>query len=498
MKTVHSTRREFIGNMSGVLALGALGFPNVVAGNKKPLNIMLITADDLRCEDLGCYGGTVKGLTPHLDKLADEGMRFDHAHVNVGICMPSRISLATGLYGHNSGAMGFMFAREGTPHVVDSFRQSGYAAGLFGKTKHSSARPDVEWDMSVARSELGDGRNPEIYANKCKKFIDQCKTDNKPFYMMVNSHDPHRPFQKPGAPIRGAAKPSALYTPEQVDVPGFLPDLPGVRTELSHYLNSVKRLDDTVGAVLKVLEESGQADNTLVMFISDNGIATPFAKCNCYVASTRTPWIARWPNQIKAGSVNDKDFISGIDFLPTVLELAGLPALTKQDGRSFAPLLRGKQQDQREWVFTQIDSKAGNGYVPMRCVQNKEYGYIFNAWADGKYSYRNNNEGMTMRAMNEAAKTDPAIQHRVNLFRKRCLEELYDLKNDPDCLNNLIDDPKHTAIKEKMHKKLESYMRESTDSLLDAFLNRYDKEKRQAAMRIAKKSGTGDNGKKKK
>ena len=489
---LHShNRRQFLSAVGGACAYGALGFPLLgLGGNKKPLNVLFITADDLHCESLGCYGGTLKDLTPNLDRLASQGMRFERAHVNIGICMPSRIAIATGQYGHNSGAMGFMHARNGTPDVVSTLSAAGYKTGVLGKVPHSSATINTAWDFVKVRNELGDGRNPDKYAQFTKSFIESAQQENQAFYLMVNAHDPHRPFQKPNAPKNGAAAPSKLYKPDEVAVPGFLPDLPGVREELSHYLNSVKRLDDTVGAVLKVLDASGAADNTLVMFISDNGIATPFAKCNCYLASTRTPWIARWPGVIKANSVNSDDFISGIDFLPTVLAATQQAALPKLDGQSFLPLLQGKQQTGREWLYTQIDSKAGNGYVPMRCVQNQRYGYIWNAWSNGKARYRNNNEGACMKAMNQAGKSNPQIQARVDLFRHRVHEELFDLKNDPDCLHNLIDDKKYKNIRQELATKMQDYMTSSNDSILDAFKHRYDDQKRQQYLAVAKQSGS--------
>jgi N-sulfoglucosamine sulfohydrolase len=171
-----------------------------------------------------------------------------------------------------------------------------------------------------------------------------CRRKEKPFYLMVNSHDPHRPFHIPGKPIKNAKEPSKTYTRDDVHVPGFLPDLPGVRGEISHYLNSVRRLDDNFGKTMLALKESGFDKNTLVMFLSDNGIAVPFAKCNAYLAGTHTPWIVRWPGVVREGSVDKEHFISGIDFFPTVLEAAGLSIPDGLDGFSFLPLLKGRKQ----------------------------------------------------------------------------------------------------------------------------------------------------------
>ena len=477
-------RRNFLKTIglsaASVLAAGPFGQGS--NSRKRKLNILLFTADDLHCNSVGCFGGKVPGLTPNLDAFAAEGLRFENAHVNVAICQPSRGVLATGRYGHNSGIMGFMHTQRDIPTIMQTLRNSGYLTGVLGKVGHSTPHADYKWDFVHDQQELGNGRDPELYYGYCKEFLTRCRGEGKPFYLMVNSHDPHRPYHIPGKPIEGAKEPSKTYKPNEVEVPGFVPDLPGVREELSYYLNSVRRLDDTFGKAMQALRESGLDDNTLVMFLSDNGIAIPFAKCNAYLASTRTPWIVRWPGIVQRGTVDAEHFISGIDFFPTVLEAADLPIPKGLDGFSFLPLLKGGRQSGRDRVFSQIDMKAGGDAVPMRCVQNKRFGYIFNPWADGKFWYRNNNEGLTMKAMVEAAKGDPQIAERVNMFRHRAIEEFYDLGKDPDCLNNLVDNSEYKDDLRKMQNELHEWMKETRDPLLTAFENRTSVEKRTSAL----------------
>lgn len=460
-----------------LIAASAEAANAAVGDTQRPLNVMLLMADDLHCQSVGAFDGKIPDLTPNLDRLASQGMRFSRAHVNAAICQPSRGVLATGRYGHNSGVMGFMHTDRDIPTVMETLRTAGYLTGILGKVGHSTPKADYQWDFAHDQKELGAGRDPQIYYQYCKEFFQRCRKENKPFYFMVNSHDPHRPYHIPGRPIKGAVEPSRTYKPEEVPVPGFVPDLPGVRQELSYYLNSVRRCDDTFGRVLQALEESGFASNTVVVFLSDNGIAIPFAKCNAYLASTRTPWIVRWPGVVEPGSTDREHFISGIDFFPTVLDALHLPPADGLDGTSFLPLLRGEPQAGRDRVFTQIDRKAGGDAVPMRCVQDAEMGYIFNAWADGTHVYHNNNEGMTMRAMNEAAKTDPFIAGRVHVFRYRTPEELYDLKNDPDCLKNLIDDPDYRDRADRLRRELLVWMKQTGDPLTPAFENRGNPEK---------------------
>jgi N-sulfoglucosamine sulfohydrolase len=449
---------------------------------KGRLNILLFTADDLNCDTVGCFGGKVPGLTPNLDAFAAEGLRFEHAHVNAAICQPSRGILATGRYGHNSGVMGFMHTTRDIPTIMQTLRDAGYLTGILGKVGHSTPKASYRWDFMHDQNELGNGRDPELYYRYCREFLARCRREERPFYFMVNSHDPHRPYHIPGKPIAGAKEPSKTYTPAGVPVPGFVPDLPGVREELSYYLNSVRRLDDTFGKTMQALQESGLAENTLVMFLSDNGIAIPFAKCNAYLASTRTPWIVRWPGVVKRGTLDRQHMISGIDFFPTVLEAVGLSVPPGLDGFSFLPLLQSGTQSGRDQVFTQIDMKAGGDAVPMRCVQNQRLGYIFSPWSDGQFVYRNNNEGLTMKAMVEAARTDLRVAERVRMFRYRTFEELYDLQNDPDCLNNLVDKPDRQGDLDHMRSELHAWMKRTHDPLLPAFENRTDPEKVKAVL----------------
>jgi N-sulfoglucosamine sulfohydrolase len=458
-----------------VLLMAALLSVLLSAAHAERPNILLFTADDLHAGSLGVYGGRPTDLTPNLDAFAAEGMLFTRAHVNAAICAPCRAIIATGRYSHRSGAMGFMPAREDVPDIVTTLKAAGYHTGILGKVGHSTPKKSMEWDYHFDQKALGNGRNPDLYYRRSQAFLNECRDAEKPFYFMVNSHDPHRPYCNPEKLTKGAAMPSRIYKPRDVDVPGFLPDLPGVRAELATYLNSTRRLDDTFGKVMQALKESGKAGNTLVLFITDNGIAVPFAKCNAWFHSSRSPLLVRWPGVVNPGSRDDKHFVSVVDFFPTFLEATAAKGPDGLDGRSFLSLLKGQTQARREYVFTQIDSKAGGAAVPMRCVQNKNFGYIYNPFSDGKYWYRNNNEGKTMAAMNQAASTDPAIQARVDLFRYRVPEEFYNLKNDPDCLHNLIDNPAHAEELKTLQTELVAQMKKTGDPMLAAFLNRNDR-----------------------
>lgn len=435
---------------------------------EKPLNILLITADDLGYEALDFLGGTVADVTPNLSKLASESLSFKRAHVNIAICAPSRSIIGTGRYGHNSGCFGFNKLPKDIPTVYSTFQKNGYLTGILGKVSHSTCDLKFTWDFVRDYARLGAGRSPTKYHDYAEEFFARCKKSGKPFYFMVNSHDPHRPFHNPEKPMKNAEIPSRIFSPEEVPVPTYLPDLPAVRKELSHYYNSIRRLDDTVGRVLEALEKSGFADNTLVLFMTDNGSAFPFAKANTYLASTRTPLLVRWPGVTKSG-VDDTHFVSEVDFFATFTDAAGISVPDGMDGRSLVPLLKGGKEDGREYVFTQIDYTIGGPPKPMRCIQDENFGYIFNAFSDGKFNYRNNNEGLTFKAMQEAGKTDPAIQERVDMFRHRIPQEFYDLKKDPGCTVNLIDSVEHQEAITKFQTRLREWMVETKDHCISAF-----------------------------
>lgn len=446
-------------------------------------NVLLITADDLGHEAVDFLGGRVPGVTPNLTRLAAESLSFEHAHVNVAICAPSRGVIATGRYGHNSGLFGFNKLSRPVPTVFGAFQAAGYLTGILGKVSHSTPDLSFKWDFVHDYGELGAGRSPTRYHAYCTEFFALARRQKKPFYFMVNSHDPHRPFHDPQKPMRQAEAPSRLFSPEEIAVPGYLPDLPGVRQELAHYYNSVRRFDDTLGKVLQALNESGASRETLLVLITDNGSAFPFAKANTYLASTRTPCLFRWPGVTTPGQVDRTHLVSEVDFFPTFLEAAGLEPPQGLDGRSLVPLLRGEKQAGRDLVFTQIDYTIGGPAKPMRCVQSRRYGYIFNAFSDGRFAYRNNNEGQTMKAMVRAGRTDPAIRARVDMFRHRVPQELYDLESDPACTRNLIDSPEHHEVAVKLQARLRDWMVATHDHCLPAFDARNDPEKLAALVK---------------
>jgi len=452
--------------------LGAAGGAALAAAAARP-NILLITADDMNWDTPGAFGGRVPGLTPNIDGLARSGMRFERAHVTVAVCQPSRSVLMTGRYPHRNGAEGFQPIRQDVPTLQESLRDAGYTNGILSKVEHLAPRTKFCWDYAAEQAELGRGRDPQAYYRRAKEFLAQAAAAKRPFFLMANSNDPHRPFAGSDQELKsfgGHADYTRRIEPEQAIVPGFLPDIPEVRREVAEYMTSAHRCDQTVGAVLRALAESGLERNTLVMFLSDNGMSFPYAKTNCYRNSTRTPWIARWPGVTRAGAVNRGDFISGVDFTPTVLEAAGLKRIEGVDGRSFVDLLRGgTDAARRDHVVTVFHETSAHRRYEMRCLQTARYAYLFNPWSDGKLAFRNESQnGRTFAAMRAAAASDPKIAARVDFFLHRTREEFYDLSADPDALDNRIGDAKLKPEIDRYRRRLLEWMRTTGDPLAEA------------------------------
>ena len=443
----------------------------------EPLNFLLITADDLEWSSVGVYGSSVDDITPNLDRLASQGVRFTNAHVTIAVCQPSRQTLVTGRYPHNNGAPGFHPIADDVPILQESLRQAGYLNAIVGKARHMQPTERFGWDLGpdpenpgagVWMEDLGQGRDIELYKQYVSRFLDKARTEERPFWLNLNTHDPHRPFFGMGAekwdyPV------SREYSPDEIEVPGFLPDLPEIREELAAYFTSAHRADDIIGAVLDLLDEAGYGDNTLVMFLSDNGASFPFSKANTYLNSTKTPWIVRFPGTIAPGTVDTTHFISGIDYMPTILEAAGLAEVENMDGHSFLSILSGERQVWRNSVFTEFNKPFSGISLHMRGIQNKDFGYIYNPFHSHEQVRMDSMSGLTWKAMVEAGKTNPEIQKRVDLFRDRVPEELYAYRNDPDGLVNLIDDPEYADVLRALRQELANEMFMTRDSLLTQF-----------------------------
>jgi len=436
-------------------------------------NVLFITLDDLSWDSVGAYGSGVPDVSPNIDRLASQGLRFQQAHVTVAVCQPARAAWMTGRYPQNSGVLGFNPIDPGVPTLPETLRSHGYLTGILGKFKHVVPGRPQAFDIRHGGAEMRDGRSAALYARFSSEFLAEAQRSGKPFFLMVNSHDPHRPFDSrvPAGQRRGGyPAPSRIYAPEEVVVPGSLPDLPDVREDLARYYSSVRRADDIVGAVLQVLDDSGYAKSTLVVLQSDHGASFPFSKAGVWRSSTRVPYIVRWPGVVEPGAVDTEHLLGGVDFAPTILAAAGLPPLPGSEGRSFLPLLQGRSLDGFDRVYTQFDVTASGHAYPMRAVEDARYGYIWNGWADGETAFDSATQrSLTVPALLRAAEHDPAIAARVRHLEYRSREEFYDYQEDPDALSNRIHDPELASQVAALRAALLRHLTESRDPELAHF-----------------------------
>lgn len=445
--------------------------------NDRP-NILLITADDMDAGSPSSFGGPA-GITPNLDRLADEGIRFARAHVVAAVCQPSRSAIMTGLVPHRNGAEGFEPINDGVTLLTELLSAEGYELGILGKVGHIAPVERFGWNFVRQMEQLGLGRDPAKYASATAEFLNQA--GDKPWFLMANAHDPHRPFHgsadeaaKWSEEARSAIPaPSQTYDAADAVPPGFLPDLDGVRSEYAQYLASVRRCDDVVGAVLGALDASGHGEHTLVIFLSDNGMAFPFAKANCYLRSTLTPLIMRWPGHIAPGTVDDHSLVSSLDFFPTITGILGLPADDDLDGLPLQGLLEEGRELGRDTMFTVFHETSGKKRFEMRCAQDRRFGYIWNQWAGSGRTYKAENmDGLSWPAMTAAAQTSAEVAGRTEFYLHRAAEELYDLTVDPNGLRNLADDPDHADVIADFRQRVGRWMAEHGDPQTKTFTNR--------------------------
>jgi len=337
-------------------------------------------------------------------------------------------------------------------------------------------------------------RSPEGLYRGTKELIAEAVKQNKPFFLHLNTSDPHRPwpgsvdevdmlkrlekeFGKKPSPMRPYPR---NYSPYEVPVPGYLPDLPGVRVDLAQYYSALHNADKTVGRIIDALKEAGAWEDTIVICFADQGASLPTSKQNLYPVSTRIPLIIRWPGVTRPGSVVHASMVSIIDIMPTLIEGLGLPNVADMEGRSFLGLMRGNGSGGRDHIFTSYNyAYPGVQAFPMRAVQSKDFIYIYNAWhgesnVDPKHRLRYDGNidpltGLCWKSMKEAAASDPDLAKRVEFIIDRAPEEFYDLQKDPYCLDNRIADASHSSRIAEMRRMLEEQMERTKDPLLAKF-----------------------------
>ncbi len=425
-----------------------------------PPNLVLIIADDMNWNDCGAYGHPAI-RTPNIDGLAHDGLRFKHAWLTTNSCSPSRSSILTGKYPHNTGAEQLHWPLPvGSETFAQKLKANGYYTAAAGKW-HLGEEVRDHFDRIYEASKAGfvlpagrDGKSEKMVAAQpsgCEDWENaiEDRPRDKPFFLWLAALDPHRAY------TAGTIDPP--HKTEDVIVPPHLPDTPEVREDLRLYYDEIGRLDSYVGKVIQKLESQGVSDNTVVLFISDNGRPFPRDKTSLYDGGIRTPWIAKWPKQIAAGETTDA-LVSSVDIASTFLELTiGSGKLLPGDGKSFADVLADSKKGHREFAFAEDHWHDYEDHA--RCVVTPQYKLIRNDYVDLPATpSADAGRGLTWQAMLklEAAGKLPAHQ-RSCFISPRAPWELYDLQRDPGELHNCVEDPAYASVREKLTNALSQW-----------------------------------------
>lgn len=429
-----------------------------------PPNILLIVSED-NGPELGSYGDPYV-RTPQLDALARDGVRFSRAYVAQAGCSQSRAAFLTGLYPHQNGQIGlatwrFRLFREDTPNLVTELQRAGYRTGIIGKL-HVNPASAFPFDFARIPGANFQRKDLKAYAANAREFIAE---SDRPFFLSVNYPDAHRPFLNdadglPQAPLTGSdVKPLAYM--------GI--DFPALRTETAGYYNSLSRLDSLIGDLLEVLQHSGKANRTLIVYLGDHGADLFRGKRTSYEGGVRIPLIIQWAGGQEPGQVRD-ELVSTIDLMPTLLAAAGAEAPTGLRGRSLLPLIAGESVDWRKRLFTEFHLHSNHNYYPQRTVRDERYKLIQNLMPDQVnpgYDFtagRFYSEDELGKALDEAPER---VREAYARMRKPPEFELYDLERDPYELENLAPDPDHQSVLTELKEALLEWRSETADPFLD-------------------------------
>lgn len=464
-------RRDLLVSAAGVVLGAALpasatlpAQPSSTRSSQPRKNVLLLIADDQGL-DAGCYGTDVK--TPHIDALARRGTRFTNAFAAVSSCSPSRSVLYTGLYSHTNGMYGLAHdvhnqaLLDGIQTLPVLLKKAGYATALVGK-KH--VRPDsaFAYDAELAPEKSG-VRDVAFMASESARFIRGA--GDQPFFVTVAYSDPHRAATDYGNDRDWPRVQRVRYDPAKVRLPSHLPDLPEVRQDIAEYYESVSRLDSGIGLLLDELTAAGHADDTLVIYLSDNGRPFPGAKTNLYDPGLHLPLIIHAPGAA-GGAVNDA-MVSWIDIAPTLLDWTGAAGPTRAlPGRSLIPLLGKAGAAGWDHIFATHDFHEINQYYPMRSVRTRTHSYILNIAHPLPYPIAGD---VASSPSWKAINADPAIalgRRSQAAYLQRPAEELYDLRNDPEELRNIAASVEGQAVLARLRDLLYDLRKQTRDPWL--------------------------------
>lgn len=459
-------------NRRNFLHAAGMGAALAGSGADRP-NIVLILSDDHSAPHIGCYNNP-DIRTPNLDRFAASGMRFDRAYVTCPQCMPSRSSMMAG-----RSPVAIQMTRFTAPLPMDVptypeiLRASGYFTGVAGRMYHLDGPQGKGFQEYYDRLGLrtfpkrldyvGVARKREDRVAQFSDFLGK-RPKNKPFFLQWCSGDPHRPLDRNAIP-----KP---HDPKKLKLPAHYPDTALIRDDFARYYDEIARFDEDFGTLMKVLEDQGLAQNTLVAMMGDNGASQLRGKGTLYEFGIHVPLIMRWPGIIKPGSATS-ELISGEDLAPTFLEAAGLKPRKDMTGRSFAKLLRGEASSGRKYAYAERGAHghnlpyASNDFDLCRAVVSRTHKLIYNALWQIPYipvDFDGDEFWEELQAMNKAGKLSPEMS-RAYFSPQRPMFELYDLRTDPREFENLAGKEEHAKVERELKMAMQDWMVRERDFL---------------------------------
>jgi N-sulfoglucosamine sulfohydrolase len=440
----------------------ALVFAGPLLADGPRRNILFLIADDLGME-VGCYGNRV-AKTPNIDALAANGTRFTNGFAQVSSCSPSRATLLTGLPTHQCGQYGLAHATHNSHTFRDVqsvprlLKAAGFRTGVIAKL-HVQPPEVYPWDVEVQNN----GRNGAVIAQAAKDFFEQ--SGDKPFFLLVGFTDPHRAKKGFESTVQYKGVPQVTFNPKDMPIPYHLADSPEVRADLADYYGSVARLDFGVGAVLQALKDTKQADNTLVVFLSDNGIPFPGAKTTLYDAGVHLPLILHSPNAKTKGIVSNA-MASWTDIAPTMLEWAGVNLPAAMGGKSLLPILEQEDAKDRDVIYGSHQFHEITMYYPMRMIRTRTHKLIRNLASPLQFPFAsdiyNSDSWQGVLKRNDTM----LGQRSRKAFEYRPKEELFDHTKDPNELKNVADDPAYAEVLKDLRSRLLAWQTATKDPWL--------------------------------
>ncbi len=435
------------------LSLFSLAISTSIYAEEKP-NIVVILADDLASNELSCYGG--QNLQTHnIDRIAKEGVRFTNNYASCTMSVPIRASLYTGLYpAHHGAYQNHKSSYSNIKSITHYLPQAGYRVARTGKTH---TQPQEVYDFQeIPGFEVNCVASTANYqVDSIRNFM---KQNDKPFCLFVCSINPHAPWTWGD---------KTEFDKDKIILPPNSVDNEGTREVFRSYLAEVRALDDEVGTVLKVLEETGKLDNTLVIFLGEQGPQFPFGKWTCWNYGQKSALVARFPKKIKANTTSNA-IVQYEDVLPTLMDLAGGGKIEGIDGFSFLKALYGEKKEHRKYAYGMHNNIPEGTAYPIRSIRDQRYKLIVNLTSEVEYFEKHlmdtRNKKQVWATWLESAKTDDKAKLLVDKYVKRPAIEFYDLQEDPWELNNLAGNKKYAKRITKMKSDLEAWMKEQGDS----------------------------------